>query len=121
MNGVPFAVVFGEDEIKDGNVKIKEMGLPEGHPEKEGVLVSLDDLVTEVKERISRKAKTDHLVQHAGGLRVVSGVHGEEVKKAEDAKKASEGVEEKKEAEKPIEPESQEEAESLEAVGVPPS
>ena len=31
------------------------MGLEEGHPEKEGVLVDLSSLVDEVKSRISRK------------------------------------------------------------------
>ena len=31
-NGVPFAVIIGEDELAQGVVKIKEMGLPEGHP-----------------------------------------------------------------------------------------
>lgn len=31
------------------------MGLEEGHPEKEGVLVDLASLVTEVKSRFSRK------------------------------------------------------------------
>ena len=31
------------------------MGLEEGHPEKEGVLVDLSSLVDEVKRRLSRK------------------------------------------------------------------
>lgn len=54
-NGVPFAVVLGEDEIKEGKVKIKEMGLPEGHAEKNGVDVELAELVEEIKKRISAK------------------------------------------------------------------
>ena len=81
MNGVPFAVVLGEDELSQGKVKIKEMGLQEGHPEKEGVLVNLSDLVAEVKARIKRKAELDDLTKQAEGLRVVGGVKGEEVEK----------------------------------------
>lgn len=38
-----------------GKVKIKEMGLPDGHPEKEGVLVDLASLVDELKPRIAKK------------------------------------------------------------------
>ncbi|KAJ9625806.1 Cytoplasmic and mitochondrial histidine tRNA synthetase [Taxawa tesnikishii (nom. ined.)] len=39
-------------------VKIKEMGLEEGHPEKEGVQVELDNLVEEMRARIEKsKAK----------------------------------------------------------------
>lgn len=54
-NGVPFAVVLGEDEMKEGKVKIKEMGLPEGHAEKNGVDVELTELVKEIRRRISAK------------------------------------------------------------------
>ena len=56
---VPFAVILGEDELKMGKVKVKEMGLPEGHPEKDGVLVERDRLVEEVRERLLKKAKAD--------------------------------------------------------------
>lgn len=84
MNGVPFAVVLGEDELSQGKVKIKEMGLQEGHPEKEGVLVNLSDLVEEVRTRIRRRKELDGLVVGAEGLRVVGGMKGEE-KEAEDA------------------------------------
>ena len=52
VNGVPFAVILGDDELKDGKVKIKEMGLPPGHPDKDGVLVDLARLEEEVQERI---------------------------------------------------------------------
>lgn len=45
-------MILGEDELASGQVKIKEMGLPEGHPEKEGVLVEIKKLVDEVKLRI---------------------------------------------------------------------
>jgi histidyl-tRNA synthetase len=58
-------------------VKVKEMGLREGHPEKEGVLVNLSDLIAEVKNRIRRKAELDGMTQQAEGLKVVGGVKGE--------------------------------------------
>jgi histidyl-tRNA synthetase len=77
VNGVPFAIVLGEDELSQGKVKIKEMGLQEGHPEKEGVLVNISDLVDEVKSRIKRKAELEALAVQAEGLRVVGGVKGE--------------------------------------------
>ena len=53
---VPYAVILGEDEQKAGNVKIKKMGLPEGHPEKEGVLVKIDQLPSELNQRLEKKA-----------------------------------------------------------------
>ena len=52
--GVPFAVVLGDEELAQGKVKIKEMGLPEGHPEKEGVLVEKANLVQEVRQRLEK-------------------------------------------------------------------
>ncbi|KAI5790948.1 hypothetical protein FPQ18DRAFT_367627 [Pyronema domesticum] len=52
-NGVPYAVVLGEDELAAGVVKIKEMGLPEGHPDKNGVDVKLTELVAEVQKRLA--------------------------------------------------------------------
>ncbi|KAF2146695.1 uncharacterized protein K452DRAFT_218937 [Aplosporella prunicola CBS 121167] len=51
--GVPFAVILGEDELREGKVKIKEMGLPEGHPEKEGLMVEKANLVAEVRSRLT--------------------------------------------------------------------
>ncbi|KAE8445035.1 Cytoplasmic and mitochondrial histidine tRNA synthetase, partial [Mollisiaceae sp. DMI_Dod_QoI] len=54
MDGVPFCVVIGEDEMAQGKVKIKQMGLPEGDPEKEGVLVNLSDIVPELKRRLEQ-------------------------------------------------------------------
>ena len=59
--GVPFAVILGEDELKEGKVKIKELGLPEGHPEKDGVLVEQGRLVEEVRERLAKKVRVDGL------------------------------------------------------------
>ncbi|OTA25147.1 hypothetical protein BTJ68_11419 [Hortaea werneckii EXF-2000] len=53
-NGVPFAVILGEDELKAGKCKVKEMGLPEGHAEKEGVMVELENLEQEVRTRIEK-------------------------------------------------------------------
>ncbi|KAL2263244.1 hypothetical protein VTK26DRAFT_7663 [Humicola hyalothermophila] len=78
--GVPFALILGEDELSQGKVKIKEMGLPEDHPLKEGELVSLDNLIEEVKLRIARKEQLDALSEQAEGLKVVDGVKGEDVK-----------------------------------------
>ena len=57
QGSVPLAVILGEDEQARGMVKVKEMGLPEGHPEKDGVLVPIDDLVAQVKKRLSMKTK----------------------------------------------------------------
>ena len=54
-SGVPYAVILGEDEQAQGKVKIKELGLADDHPEKEGVLVALADLVHEVRDRLRRK------------------------------------------------------------------
>ena len=68
QNGVPFAVILGEDEQAQGKVKIKEMGLPEGHPEKDGVMVNLADLIPEVRERIQKKTESEQLVAGVNGL-----------------------------------------------------
>ncbi|KAI9668747.1 MAG: Cytoplasmic and mitochondrial histidine tRNA synthetase [Alyxoria varia] len=57
QGGTPFAVIMGEDELKEGKVKIKELGLEEGHPEKDGVLVEKAELVAEVKKRLEKKGK----------------------------------------------------------------
>ena len=51
-SGARYAVILGEDEQAKGEARVKELGLPEGHPEKEGVLVKMDDLVKEVATRI---------------------------------------------------------------------
>ncbi len=63
-NGTPYAVVLGEDELAQGMVKIKEMGLEEGHPDKNGVPVKVDDLVAEIKQRLAKddvEAVTDEV------------------------------------------------------------
>lgn len=67
------------------------MGLPEDHPLKEGELISLDNLVEEVQQRLTRKEQLDNLTQRAGGLKVVDGIKGEEVK-AEEVKAAVEAA-----------------------------
>jgi histidyl-tRNA synthetase len=54
QGGVPFAVILGEAECEAGECKIKEMGLPEGHPEKDGVTVKMDRLVEEVQARLAQ-------------------------------------------------------------------
>jgi len=50
----PVAVILGEDEQARGEVKVKEMGLPDGHPEKDGVLVKVEELVAKVQEVLSK-------------------------------------------------------------------
>jgi len=95
-NGIPMSVIIGEDELAAGKVKIKENGLREGHPEKEGVLVELKDLVSEVKQRIKRKSELDGIVQEAEGLRVVGGFKGEPEKRDEDLVEAEASLEEER-------------------------
>lgn len=46
---------MAEDELARGCVKIKEMGLPKGHPEKDGVEVKLDEVVAEMQKRVEGK------------------------------------------------------------------
>ncbi|KAL9604801.1 MAG: hypothetical protein Q9219_000249 [cf. Caloplaca sp. 3 TL-2023] len=74
MNGVPFAVILGEDEEKAGKVKIKELGLPEGHPEKDGVMVNKTDLVQEVRLRLQKQAQTDAVTASLDKLETVDSV-----------------------------------------------
>lgn len=52
--GVPFVVILGEEEQAKGMCKVKEMGLPEGHPEKDGVEVELERLAEEVQRRLEK-------------------------------------------------------------------
>lgn len=86
--------VLGEDEVAQGKVKIKENGLRADHPEKEGVMVSLSDLVYEVKARIKRKAEIDGLVIEAEGLRVVGGSKKEESEKIDGVPETEKPAEE---------------------------
>jgi histidyl-tRNA synthetase len=51
--GVPLAIILGEDELKDGKVKIKELGIKdESNPEKDGVLVDRATMIAEVRRRL---------------------------------------------------------------------
>jgi len=77
--------MLGEDEVAAGKAKIKENGLREGHPEKDGVLVDLDQLVPELKRRLEHKMKMDSNIKVASGLRVVSGIRGEPEKPLPEA------------------------------------
>ncbi|KAL2144169.1 hypothetical protein VTI28DRAFT_9544 [Corynascus sepedonium] len=88
--GVPFALILGEDELAQGKAKLKEMGLPDDHPLKEGELISLDNLIEEVKARLVRKQELDNITEQAEGLKVVGGVKGEEVKAAAETAQSAE-------------------------------
>ena len=68
VNGVPFAVILGDEELAAGKCKIKEMGLPEGHAEKDGVLVNMDNLEAEVLRRIGRPGVTASLADGVNGM-----------------------------------------------------
>lgn len=70
QSGIPFAVILGEDEQAQGKVKIKEMGLAADNPEKDGVMVNLADLVTEVRARLQKKAELEGMEAATNGLRV---------------------------------------------------
>jgi len=73
QGGVPFAVILGEEEVKQGKCRIKEMGLAEGHPEKEGVEVEMERLVEEVKGKLAKWYEENAeggLVGRVGGLEV---------------------------------------------------
>jgi histidyl-tRNA synthetase len=51
--GVPLAIILGEDELKDGKVKIKVLGIKdENDPEKDGILVDRVNMVAEVRKRL---------------------------------------------------------------------
>ncbi|CAI4216212.1 unnamed protein product [Parascedosporium putredinis] len=68
-----------KDEWNNGKVKVKEMGLRDGHPEKEGVEVALDNLVADVKAKLARRAELEDMTRQAEGLKVVHGIKGEEL------------------------------------------
>ncbi|KAK0631986.1 histidyl-tRNA synthetase-like protein [Immersiella caudata] len=79
QNGVPFALILGEDELAQGKVRIKEMGLASDHPLKEGELISFENLEDEVQQRLTLKKQLDSITREAAGLRVVHGIKGEDV------------------------------------------
>ncbi|KAL1631506.1 Cytoplasmic and mitochondrial histidine tRNA synthetase [Diplodia seriata] len=68
--GVPFAIILGEDELKDGKVKIKQMGLPDGHPEKDGVLIEKSNMVDEVKKRLADFNAASEVTEKMGAASV---------------------------------------------------
>jgi histidyl-tRNA synthetase len=68
VNGVPFAIILGDDELAAGKCKIKEMGLPEGHSEKDGVLIEMAKLEDEVRERVRRDGGKGLLAEGVNGL-----------------------------------------------------
>lgn len=84
-NKVPFAVILGQEELAAGQVKLKQMGLSENHPEKEGVLVAIPDLTNEIRRRLDQMARLEQMTQSASGLRVVDGVRGEDITVEEPA------------------------------------
>lgn len=52
--GVPLAVILGEDELKEGKVKIKVLGIKdESNPDKDGVLVERSSMIAEIQKRLS--------------------------------------------------------------------
>ncbi|CAP97576.1 Cytoplasmic and mitochondrial histidine tRNA synthetase [Penicillium rubens] len=55
QGAIPFGIILGEEELAAGKCRIKEMGLPEGHPEKEGVEVEIASLVPELQTRLAKK------------------------------------------------------------------
>ena len=67
-NGVPFALILGDDELAAGKCKIKEMGLPEGHAEKDGVLIEMAKLEGEVKSRVVKKNADAGLAAGVNGM-----------------------------------------------------
>lgn len=81
-NKVPFAVIMGEEELAAGQVKLKQMGLADNHPEKEGVNVAISDLAAEIRRHLDQIDRLDKMMINASGLRVVDGVKGEEVQAA---------------------------------------
>jgi len=58
--GIPLGVIIGDDELAQGVVKLKLMGLekenlPDGHPDKTGRVVRRADLVAEIRRELEAK------------------------------------------------------------------
>ena len=72
QGGIPFGVILGEEELAAGKVRIKEMVLQPGHPEKEGVEVELDSIVPELQSRLAKKqsGEVETLAQQLQGTQV---------------------------------------------------
>jgi histidyl-tRNA synthetase len=55
--GVPLAVILGEEELKEGKIKIKVLGIKdENNPEKDGILVDRSSMVAEIRKRLANAA-----------------------------------------------------------------
>lgn len=76
QGGVPFSVIIYNEKLGLDTVNLKELGLPNDHPEKEGIPVPLKDLVQEVKKKLKSTAGIE---QYISRLKL------EEVKTAEAA------------------------------------
>lgn len=50
---IPWGVILGDDELKEGKVKLKAIGLPQGHPGKEDIVIERANLVPELKRRLA--------------------------------------------------------------------
>ena len=74
-------MVLGADEIKQGKVRIKELGLQEGHAEKEGVLVDLSVLVSEIKKRFEADSRAQQLDEGLESLKVAGEPNNDEPEK----------------------------------------
>lgn len=98
VGGVPFAVILGEDEQKAGKVKIKELGLPDTHPEKEGVMIKTETLVDEVKARLWKKAQEEgvdsvgSITAETNGLKIGTQEPTVETKGEDPPRTGAEGV-----------------------------
>lgn len=62
--------------MAQNKVKIKEMGLSNDHPEKEGILVDQSEMVAAVKSRLQRQKELEGMTVQAEGLKVVDGIKG---------------------------------------------
>ncbi|KAF3927339.1 hypothetical protein ABW21_db0202827 [Orbilia brochopaga] len=60
--GVPFAVIIFNEQLGLDTVRIKELGLPGDHPDKEGIPVPVKDLVEEVKKRLKTAGGIDQYI-----------------------------------------------------------
>lgn len=49
---IPLVILFGDDEVKRGEIKIKDMSIKEGE-EKSGVVVAKDNMVEEIRKRLT--------------------------------------------------------------------
>jgi histidyl-tRNA synthetase len=55
--GIPLAIILGEDELAAGKLRLKVLGLPDGHPEKDGKLIERGGLAAEVKRALASLAE----------------------------------------------------------------